>query len=393
MKFIIIHGAYGSSEGNWLPELKEKLEALGQEVIVPQLPIENWGEIVKAGPKVKPKNQTLENWFASFEKIAHRIRKNERVCFVGHSLGPLFILHVVNKYGLRLDSAIFVSPFLGKLNDWRFDVVNDTFYKKDFDFKKLRNLIPISYVLYSDNDPYVDKKYFLEFARKLHSSVIQVRRAGHMNYEVNLNEFPLVYEICKSRLDLNLYQRYLAHRRELFAVPYIQGKTEEVVYLKPSDVFDEGVFHFRNLEKGGFCTFYTALKFWNTQSKYMEEARKAAKRTGNLTRVFIFDSVKELKRPLLQKQIRLDIKSGVKVYLCKLERVKHRIGTIDFGIWDSAYLCVVGFSKNKRINEVRLSSRKSDVKEALRWKKEILKSATRIYNADKDIEKFACRFS
>ncbi|MBI2622163.1 hypothetical protein HYW66_00820, partial [Candidatus Microgenomates bacterium] len=47
MKFIIFHGAFGSPEGNWFPELKEKLVVLGQEVIVPEFPVENWEEVSK----------------------------------------------------------------------------------------------------------------------------------------------------------------------------------------------------------------------------------------------------------------------------------------------------------------------------------------------------------
>src|SRR5581483_4234212 len=183
--------------------------------------------------------------------------KNKKLCFIGHSLGPLFILHAVEKYNFQLDSAIFVSPFLGILHNKQFDSVNTTFYRDDFNFEKLKKLIPISYTLYSNDDPYVPATYSKEFAEKLGSSPLVVNRAGHMNSEVNLNEFPLVFELCKTRIDLPLYQRYLAHRRELYAIDYIKGKNEEVVYLKPEEVFDEGVFHFRNLRKSGFCTFYT----------------------------------------------------------------------------------------------------------------------------------------
>lgn len=318
-----------------------------------------------------------------------KIKNGEKLSFIGHSLGPLFILHVVEKFDLKLDSAIFISPFLEKLNkSWQIDLVNKTFYKSDFNFEKLKKLIPVSYVLYSDNDPYVDKKYSLDFVNKLGSSVILVRGAGHMNQEANLNEFPLVYELCKTRLDLNLYQRYLDHRRELFSVDYTKGKTEEVIYLKPEEVFDEGVFHFRNLQKNGFCTFYTALRFWDTQSKYMEEARKAAKRINDLTRVFVVDKISDLKRHLFLKQIRLDFAAGIKVRLCLFKDVKDKIGEPDFGIWDSDYLCVVHSNKNKKVDKVKLSSRKIDIQNACKWKKEILRQAVRIYNVDKDIENF-----
>ena len=391
MKFVIFHGSYGSPEGNWFPQLKEGLENFDQEVIVPRFPVDDFDEVTKNGPGRPPKNQNLKNWLKAFEKVLKTFRRGEKLCFVGHSLGPLFILHVVEKYNLKLDSAIFVSPFFSLPNImWQIDLVNKTFYKEYFDFEKLGKLIPLSYVLYSENDPYVDAKYPIEFAKKMHSSLIPVKKAGHMNIEVNLNEFPLVYELCKSRLDLPLYQRYLAHRRELFAVPYIKGKTEEIVYLNPKeDAIDEGTFHFRNLQKEGFCTLYTAAaSFWNTKSVYMEEARKAAKRMKNLTRVFVIGKISDLRRPSLLEQIRLDIDAGIKTYLCMWDSIKGKVPEPDFGIWDNDYRCCVRFDLHKKASEIELSSRKKDIQAAGRWKREILKRATRIYNAEQDVEDF-----
>ncbi len=66
MKFVLIHGSFGDPEDNWFPQLKEKLEALGQEVIAPQFPVEKWDDITKNGPEVAPKNQSLDSWLAVF---------------------------------------------------------------------------------------------------------------------------------------------------------------------------------------------------------------------------------------------------------------------------------------------------------------------------------------
>ena len=209
-----------------------------------------------------------------------------------------------------------------------------------------------------------------------------------MNTEVNLNEFPLVYELCKTRLDLSLYQSYLAHRRELFSVDYIKGKSEEIIFIEPNDVFDEGVFHFRNLRKSGFCTFYTALNFSDPKSIYMREARKAAKRV-NLTRVFIIDKIDDLKKKQLQEQINLDIGSGINVYFCLLKWI--RLQEPDFGIWDEDYLCIVNFEKDE-VKGVKLTSRKQDIAEAVKWKSQILKKSVKI-NSEKDVEDFKKKYS
>jgi len=378
MIFVIFHGAGGNPEGNWFPELKEKLEALGQKVIIPKFPT--------------PKNQNLNNWLAVFDPIYKSFKKNKKLCFIGHSLGPVFIWHLVSRYNLRLDSAIFVSPFFHALSsdpNNTYDKLNKTFYKEDFDFKNLKRNIPVSYTLYSDNDPYVKSNYSIEFAKKINSSLLIVKGAGHMNSEVNLNKFSLVFELCKTRIDLPLYLRYLAHRRELYEVNYVKGKNEKVAYLKPEEIYDEGVFHFRNLQKQGFCTFYTKLnKFWNTQSLYYQEARKAAGRVRDFVRVFILDKQSDLKNPVLQKQIKLDMEAGIDVRLCMFKDIKTKVSEPDFGIWDNDYLCVVGSNNKDGVSEIRLSSRKKDIQEANIWKKEILRKAIKIKKFENDTKAF-----
>lgn len=387
MKFIIFHGSFGHPEENWIPELRDSLLALGQEVIVPKFPVDDWDEVCKRGPGHEAKRQSLSNWLNVFEKeVLPMINEDDKLCFVGHSIAPVFILHVVNKFNLQLDSAVFASPFLDDIggDHWQFKIVNETFYVHNFEWDKLRKLIPTSYVLYSDNDPYIDQKFFLDFGAKMKSSMIMVKRAGHLSTSsANLNEFPLLLELCKSRLDLNLYQKYLGHRRELYGVDYIKN-SEEVIYLKANEIFDEGIFKFRNLRKHGFCTLFTKTEFWDTQSLYMSECRKAAKRMKDLTRVFVVSDVSELSRPLLHEQVSLDIQSDIKVYFVMETDIVKVIDQPDFGVWDYEYLCVV----DPIDNEAMLSSRKSDIDNGKLWEQQILKTATRIARYPDDVELF-----
>jgi uncharacterized protein len=200
MKFIIIHGSYGSPQENWFPYLKKKLERQKQVVVAPEFPIDNWEEITKNGSDKPPTRQNLENWLAVFEeKVLKDITVHEKPVIVSHSLGPLFALHVISKYKFELKCAVFVCPFLRKLNtQWQIDYVNQSFYKTDFDFTQLRKLIPYSVTVYSDNDPYVDRKYSREFAKKMGSIEIVVKDGKHLNAEAGFRKFPLVFELCRA---------------------------------------------------------------------------------------------------------------------------------------------------------------------------------------------------
>lgn len=391
MKFVLFHGAFGSPEGNWFPELKDKLESLGQEVIVPRFPVDDWQEITRAGEKVKPKKQSLNAWLDVFDTVGKKFTKADKLCFIGHSLGPLFILHAVDRFNILLDSAIFVSPFMDTLHrSWQIDHVNKTFYKTDFDFEKLKKLIPVSYVLYSNDDPYVDKNHSILFGKALDSSMILVKRAGHMNSEVNLNEFPLVLDLCITRLDLSFYQRYLSLRDKLGLAEYVNKNKGSRVKLDAEEAIAEGVFRFRNLKHSGFFTFFTALtKFWDPHSQYMKDARLAAQRGKQLTRVFIIEKITDLDNELLLEQISLDFTAGIEVYLCAYSKVKDVVEVPDFGITDDSYVCLVPYDrKTKKVQEIELNSSDEAMARARQWQKVILEHAVKIRDPLKDIARF-----
>lgn len=208
MKFVIVHGAFGTHNENWFPDTKKFIESHNHEVIAPDFPVDSWNDLTTHGLGNIHINQSLHRWLEVFKPIAKTFKSSESLCFVGHSLGPVFILHAVETFNIQLDSAIFVSPFLEKLNGlWQIDAVNESFYSSNFDFVKLKTLIPRSFVLHSDNDPYVPVKYSVDFAHKLNSSIIEVRGAGHFNSEFGFHSLPIVNELCVARMGYVIKKR------------------------------------------------------------------------------------------------------------------------------------------------------------------------------------------
>lgn len=394
MKFVLFHGAFGGPEENWFPELKEKLEALGQDVIAPQFPVETWDEFTKRGPKSPVKKQTLSHWLKTFEPVVRSFKKREKLVFVGHSLGCVFILHAVEKFHIKLDCAIFVAPFMDNLGDkyWQFDHANKTFYKTSWDFTEMKKLIPISYVLHSDNDPYVDRVHSLIFAKGLESSTIFVKRAGHMNSEVNLNEFPLVFELCNTRLDLTLYQRYLAELKKDNILDYLQVNHKNLinvnVHLPPEEIFNEGRFKFKNLKYGGYCTFRSWEKNWNPFDIYYTECRKAAKRTNAITRVYMVGKIADLQRPILRTQMKADLEGGVHVKICPFEKIRDDLKEPDFGIWDDEYICFVHYTPTGVTEDIILDGRKETIHLAKQERKLVDSFSVSIKDVDRDVDRF-----
>jgi predicted alpha/beta hydrolase family esterase len=203
MKFVLFHGIFGGAVDNWFPFIRKGLEDVGETVVIPSFPYTTHEELKKNGPGSEMK-QSLGSWMAYCEENLKGLHDTEKLCFVGHLVGCVFILHFLSRWNLTLDSAFFVAPFLQKLGGrWEFDYVNKTYYKSDFDFVQLKRRIPASYVFYSDDDPAVPTHLTLEFAHKLDSQEILVRGAKHFSTESGFTEFPQLLELCKTRINRN----------------------------------------------------------------------------------------------------------------------------------------------------------------------------------------------
>lgn len=389
MKFVIFHGSFGSSTGNWFPDLKEKLEFMGQTVICPQFPVDDKSNFPLKLEDYKTK-QNLNSWTQTFEKeVLPELKGKEKICFVGHSLGNVFILHIIEKFKIKLDCAIFVSPFLDKLLDIpiEIDKVNQSFYKTDFNFEFIKKYIPTSYVLYSDTDPYVKPHLSLHFAKVLDSSHILVRKAGHLNASVGINEFPMVYDLCVSRLDLTLYQKFAYKRSIVQSLKNLTFPENQVMHLTPEDMQDEGTFHSMNLSIGGFATFPTNTQDIDPDWEYYRNGRAIATNGHEIVRVYIVMNPSDLLDKTLLRQINLDIKGNIKCSLLDYKYIHEFNCELDFGIWDNSYVCILHRDKNGDATEMIIDSRAKTLLTAQNWRDRIIRAATKIEKLS-DITKF-----
>jgi predicted alpha/beta hydrolase family esterase len=181
---IIIHGTGGDPESNWFPWLKSELEKLGCRVFVPKFPT--------------PKNQSLENWLKVLKDYERYLNKDSIV--VGHSLGPAFLLGILEKLNHPIKAAFFVAGFIGLLNNSEFDELNKTFVIKSFDWAKIKKNCKKFYIINSDNDPYVPLDKGKELAKNLDTELIVLKNAGHINHGTGYTKFGFLLEKIKNEL-------------------------------------------------------------------------------------------------------------------------------------------------------------------------------------------------
>ncbi|MCF7872337.1 alpha/beta hydrolase [Candidatus Woesearchaeota archaeon] len=186
MKYFIIHGAYGSPNENWFPWLKKELEKQGHSVFVPKLPT--------------PEGQTLKNWKKEFEKYKKEI--NEDTVFIGHSMGPAFILTILEELELAkpVKACFFISGFIALLGNKEFDKINKTFMEHNFEWKKIKQNCSNFYLINAQDDPYVPWKLGKELSEKLDGEFILKEKGGHFNTEAGYTEFEYLLKLIRYKL-------------------------------------------------------------------------------------------------------------------------------------------------------------------------------------------------
>jgi uncharacterized protein len=175
---IIIHGTGGSPEGNWFSWMKEKLQEQGYAVIVPHFPA--------------PQFQSLQSWMAEFKNHRHQV--NEDTIFIAHSVGPAFVLSILETLEKPVRACFFVSGFLEVLQLPEFDPINETITIKQFDWKKIHQNCPYFFMCHGSDDPYVPLYNAEIMADKLNVEIDIIADGAHLNEENGYTQFPYLLE-------------------------------------------------------------------------------------------------------------------------------------------------------------------------------------------------------
>ena len=175
--YIIIHGSFGSKDGNWFPWLKKELEKNNKNVIVPQMP-------VGVG------NQNFENW----SKVLNDLKIDENTIIIAHSIAPIFVCKYLITNKIKVKKLVFVCGFNNYLGiDSDFDAVNEPMFIDNYeDIKDYCNNI-ICY--YSDNDPYVKFEVEKSFADSISNEQYVIKNGGHINAESGYTEFEEILKV------------------------------------------------------------------------------------------------------------------------------------------------------------------------------------------------------
>jgi len=163
---FIFHGTEGYPEENWFPWLKQELEQKDCKVFVPQFP----------SPPVVPAR--IEFWFDVLKK--HEKYISEASILIGHSLGGVFTLRILEKLNHPVKAAFFIGTPVGVRPILNYDRDN-SFSGFSFNWDSIEKKAAHFVVFQSDNDPYVSLGNGEELAKHLNVAMNFVPNAGHFN--------------------------------------------------------------------------------------------------------------------------------------------------------------------------------------------------------------------
>jgi uncharacterized protein len=183
---FIFHGTEGHPEENWFPWLKKELEQRNCTVFVPQFP----------SPAGKPAK--ISEWFNVLKNFEKHIKENS--ILIGHSLGGIFTLRLLEKLAHPVKEAVFVGTPIGIRPILNFDR-DKGFSGFDFDWVKIKKNAQHCAVYQSDDDPYVGLENGKELAKHLGIGLSFIPNAGHFNEKAGYTRFDALLADIQPILD------------------------------------------------------------------------------------------------------------------------------------------------------------------------------------------------
>lgn len=177
-KAIIIHGTKGSPDGNWFRSVGASLEQENFQTIIPQFPT--------------PEGQELGSWLTHFRSCVGET--DERTVLIGHSVGAVFVLRLLETLSCPVSTAALVAGFTGVLGIPEYDRLNESFVTGPFKWDLIRRNAQHVICMSGSNDPYVPLAQGREIAEALGQPHVVVESGGHLNAESGFTSFSLLLD-------------------------------------------------------------------------------------------------------------------------------------------------------------------------------------------------------
>lgn len=171
-RVFIIHGWTGFPNEAWRPWLKARLEELGFEVNSPWMKSSFF--------------PTQQEWVSTIAKAVGKV--DENTFFVSQSLGAVSTLKYLQglESGSKIGGAVLISGFTNNLG-YR---MLDSFFEKDFDYKKINEVSNNFEIIHCRNDVFVPVEEAYKLRRGLGGKLTVTETGNHFTELDRVRELP-----------------------------------------------------------------------------------------------------------------------------------------------------------------------------------------------------------
>ena len=189
MKFVILHGTMGTSDGNWFPWLASELEKLGHTVVRPQLST--------------PEGQAPDNWVKAIKETVDSLGEpKSEVVIIAHSMSCFAACDYLTQTDSPVNSAFFVAGFAETHPNWPepYPKLNNPFVEKSLDWEKVKANCPKIYCFDGNDDKYVTPEMAKRFAELCNAPLEIIPKGGHLTEGSGYKTFPLLLKRIRKEL-------------------------------------------------------------------------------------------------------------------------------------------------------------------------------------------------
>jgi len=158
-RILIIHGWESNSKEHFFLEEKERLEKLGHEVYVPDMPNAFF-----------PKK---EEWI----KVIEDFNPDVNSILIGHSLGGTTILRYLEIAKNKIKRCILAATPIKKIG---FEATDD-FFEPDFDWQNIKQNCEEIFILNQTDDPWVPLQQGKDLNKYVDGKLIEVEGNNHFD--------------------------------------------------------------------------------------------------------------------------------------------------------------------------------------------------------------------
>lgn len=168
-RVLIIHGWESNSREHWFLEEKGRLEKLGFEVVVPDMP-----------DTFHPKK---EEWV----KVIKDFNPDKDSILIGHSLGGVAILRYLEETSNKVGECILIATPIRKLKREDYDFgPTYNFFEPDIDYQKIKQNCKEFIVINQTDDPWVPLQHGKDLANYINANFEMVEGNDHFD-KINFN--------------------------------------------------------------------------------------------------------------------------------------------------------------------------------------------------------------